>query len=106
MLLSILALPVGGGFVPAFVGLIASAAAARINRPLPGWWERLPRNVLRPLAALWPWPLVGLVAWAPGSWLLGYFFNEFMLNLGFVLFFCCGLGLPLLVMMSALARDR
>ncbi len=49
LLLSLLALGVGGGFVPAFIAIIASMAATRIHAPP----DRKRRWLL---AALWPWP--------------------------------------------------
>jgi hypothetical protein len=99
IMLSVLALLVGGGFVPVFISIIAGVAATRIHAPPVQKQRRL-------LAALWPWPLVVLAVWAPGAWLLVHFFNQFMLDYGFVLFFCFDLGLPLLIVMSALVRDR
>ena len=98
IMLAVLALLVGGGFVPTFIAFIASMAAVRIHAS-PSQKRRLL------LAALWPWALVVLIIWAPSSWLLGHFFNQFMLNLGFVLFFCFDLGLPLLIVFSAHSHD-
>ncbi|MBN2502253.1 MAG: hypothetical protein JXB38_15830 [Anaerolineales bacterium] len=98
IVLSMLALLVGGGFVPVFISIIAGVAATRIHAPL--GQKRRPL-----LAALWPWPLVVLAVWAPGAWLLGHFFNQFMLDVGFVFFLCFDFGLPLLIVFSARAHD-
>jgi hypothetical protein len=64
----------GGGFFPPLIGLIAGAAGTQINRPLNGQ----PGSVARLAARLWPWPLVVLVAWLLGQFLVGYFFNDFL----------------------------
>jgi len=51
--LSILLLPVGGGFAPPVLGLILGAAAGGINAPLNWWRDHLPAELLRWLADLW-----------------------------------------------------
>jgi protein-S-isoprenylcysteine O-methyltransferase Ste14 len=86
---ALLALLVGGGFVPVFIGLVA--AVARRPGTLPA---RLPRLAF--LAALWPWPLVLMALWLPGSWLLGHFFGPAMLSVGGLLFLVFDIGLPVL----------
>jgi hypothetical protein len=97
-------IPVGGGFVPAFIGIFAGVAGTRIHAP-PTWWRRRsPKTILR-LSQLWPWTIILLVAWIPGSWILGYFLGDLMLSLGIVFFLCFDLLLPLLIVFSALARD-
>lgn len=87
--LSLLALLVGGGFVPVFIGLIAAIASRGLGRPPAP--PRLPF-----LAALWPWPLVVMALWLPGSWLLGHFFGAAMLSVGGLLFLVFDIGLPVL----------
>ncbi len=73
--LSVVLLLFGGGFFPPLFGLIGAAAATQINRPLPAIGSS---GVLRFAATLWPWPLVVLVAWGLGQFLVGYFFNDFL----------------------------
>ena len=100
-LLSLLMLPVGGGFVPVFVGLVAAVTARRLGapvRPGGGGW--------RILSALWPWPLVLMTVWMPGSWLLGHFFGAAMLALGGLLFFVCDAGMPVLAALAGVAASR
>jgi hypothetical protein len=96
--LALLALLVGGGFVPVFIGLVAAAAGSLGRSP-----ARLPRLAF--LAALWPWPLVLLALWLPGSWLLGHFFGPAMLSVGGLLFLVFDIGLPVLAAASAIARN-
>jgi len=95
--LALAMLPVRASFVAPFTGLIAGAARARIGAP-PDWWRaRLSARAERPLAALWPWPLVLRVAWFPGGWILGYLVPSLILRLGLLLFFAFDLGLPLVL---------
>lgn len=92
--LSILALLVGGGFVPVFIGLVA--ATASILGRAPTRPTRLPF-----LAMLWPWLLALMALWLPGSWLLGYFFGPAMLSVGELLFLVFDIGLPVLAVVSS-----
>jgi len=55
ILLSILMLLVGGGFGSPIVGVLAGVAGTGIDAPLTGWRTRLPANLRRFLARLWPW---------------------------------------------------
>ena len=97
-LLSLLMLPVGGGFVPVWIGLVAAAAAGGLRVPVkPGG------AVWRILAALWPWPLWLMAVWAPGSWLLGHLFGPAMLALGGLLFLVFDVGMPVLAAFSGFA---
>jgi len=105
ILLSILMLLVGGGFIPAFTGIIAGVAGTRINSSFDFWRTRLSGSTLSFLAKLWPWTLIAFVVWSLGGWILGYFFNQAMIELSFVLFFFCDLGLPLLTALTGFARD-
>jgi len=101
ILLSVVLLLFGGGFFPPLFGLISAAAATQINKPLPAD----ARGSLVGLASrLWPWPLVLLVAWGLGQFVVGYFFNDLLQN-------TMGISLPLFVAMlplsiyAAYARD-
>jgi len=104
MMLSVLIILVGGGFVPALIGIISGAAGTRIHTPLTWWRERSPKTITL-LSKLWPWFLILLIVWFPGSWIVGYFFNPVILNLGFVFFLCFDIGLPLLIVFSGVAYD-
>jgi hypothetical protein len=88
-MLSVLALLVGGGFVPVFIGLIAVIASCSQESP-----PAQPR--LASLAPVWLWTLVLMVLWLPGSWLLGHFFGLAMLSVGGLLFLVFDIGLPVL----------
>jgi hypothetical protein len=80
ILLSIALLLVGGGLFPPVIGIIAGVVATKINAPV----TRRPGSVLSFFAKLWPWPLVAFFVWAFGQFVVGYFFNEFLLKSGFL----------------------
>ena len=98
LLLSMLLLPLGGGFIPAFIGVIAGIAGTRIDNP-PKWkWAFF-------LANLWSWALMLLVLWFPSSWIMGYFFGQAMLDLGTFLFLFFDIGLPVFILISGFLYD-
>ncbi|MFO7632194.1 MAG: hypothetical protein R6W76_06635, partial [Caldilinea sp.] len=100
-MLSVLALLVGGGFVPAFIGIVAAVTASRLRSPInldgTGW---------RIVSVLWPWPLVLMALWLPGSWLLGDYFSEAMLARSSLLFVVLDIGLPVLAALSGFASGQ
>lgn len=99
--LSLLALLVGGGFVPVFIGLVATVTGRLRGAPVKsggaGW---------RILSTVWPWPLALMALWLPGSWLLGHFFSEAMLAASGLLFLVFDAGLPVVAAVSAFGREK
>ncbi len=93
ILLSLVMLLVGGGFVSCFIGVIAGAAGTRIYAPL-SWWRARPSNILHLLAKLWPWAAIVLALWFPSAWVLGHYFNQSMQNVNKLLFCSLILGFP------------
>jgi len=85
--LSILLLFIGGGFIPPYIGLISGIAGTRINTPLHFWRMRSSGRTTMCMAALWPWTLIVFTAWPAGMWIIGHFFNQTLINIGFVNFF-------------------
>jgi hypothetical protein len=79
ILLSVFMLLVGGGVGPPIMGILAGVSGLGINAPLSWWRKRLPVNIRRFLAALWPWILgIGVingVFLVIGSVILVYFFD-------------------------------
>jgi hypothetical protein len=61
LILSIVLFLVGGGSPPIFLGVVASAVATRINKPLKWWRSHLSVNVRGFLAKLWPWSIIVFV---------------------------------------------
>jgi hypothetical protein len=104
ILLSILQLLVGGGFVSPFYGIIAGAAGTWITSPLTWWHAHLSGTPLHVLAAFGIGPIIVILVWLPAEWILGHFFNEFMLSLAMPLF-VFNLALVLLAVVAGLARD-
>lgn len=100
MLLCVALLLVGGGVVPPVIGLIAGAVATRIHAPLNG----RPGGVTRFLAGLWPWPLVAFFICAFGQFVVGYTFNEFLRQNGFLILILLP-GLLVLSVFCGTARD-
>ena len=74
------------------IGFIGGAAGTKINKPLAGKPGRLTRSA----AKLWPWPLVILMAWLLGQFVVGYFFNDFLQSI-------MGYGLLLILSMLPLS---
>ena len=61
LLLSIVLFLVGGGSPPIFLGVVASAVATRINKPLKWWHAHLSVNARGFLAKLWPLSIIAFV---------------------------------------------
>lgn len=99
--LSLLALLVGGGFVPVWIGLVAAVTVRLLGVPV-----KPDRTDWRTVSTLWPWPLVLMALWLPGSWLLGHFFSAAMLSAGNLLFLVFDIGMPILAAASGLAHTE
>jgi hypothetical protein len=80
MLLSIALLLAGGGLFPPVIGFVAGVVATRIDVPV----TRQPGRVLSFLARWWPWPLVAFFVWAFGQFVVGYFFNDLLMQSSFL----------------------
>jgi hypothetical protein len=98
--LSIALLLVGGGLFPPLIGIVAGMVGTRIHAPVAGKTTPLSRF----LAALWPWSLIAFFVWVFGQFVIGYFFNDFLMNSGFLIPGLI-LGLMALAIASAFARD-
>jgi hypothetical protein len=105
ILLSLIQLLVGGGFIPIPVIIIAGVVGTRIHAPLTWWRAHLSARSRRFLAALWPWSLIAYFILNLGQFMLGSFFNEFMLHLSVILGVVLPLGLVLLTVLTAFAYD-
>jgi hypothetical protein len=104
ILLSIIQLLVGGGYISPILCFIAGLVGTRIQAPFT-WWRAHPSFLWqRFLATLWPWSLIFPVIPMAGYVIHGYFFNEFMLML-FLPTIVITLGLLLLTVLTAFAHD-
>ena len=104
ILLSLVMLMVGGGFVSTFSGVIAGMAGTRIYAPL-AWWRARPRNILHLLEKLWPWVAIVMGLWFLAAWVLGYYFSQNMQKMSPILFLVFDIGLPILIVFSGFAVD-
>jgi hypothetical protein len=103
VLLPIGLIPVGGGFVPAWLGILAGTTATQIRRPPPA---QSPNAMMRLLARFWPVSVLVLIAWFPSGWLLGAVLPDVMSTLALPLFLVFIVLLPLLTAFSAVSYDR
>jgi hypothetical protein len=104
ILLCIPLLLFGGGIFPPLIGIIAGALGTRIHKPLNPEGSRLSGGLLRFLALLWPWSLALYVGWVWGQWVIGHFFNEWLLANGYLIIVIV-LGTLLLTVVTTYAYD-
>jgi hypothetical protein len=90
----------GGGIFPPVIGIIGGVIGTRINKPL----KKQPDPVWRMLAKLWPWTLVVFFVWLFGQFVIGYFFNEFLME-NAVLIPVLILGLLVVSILSGYGHD-
>lgn len=101
ILLSVVLLLVGGGFFPPLIGITGGIAGTLINKPL----DKKPAGGLARFAArLWPWPLVVLVGWSLGQYLVGYLANDFLKSVMGLALLLIVIPLPLSIWVG-FARD-
>jgi hypothetical protein len=94
IVLSVILLLVGGGFFPPLIGLFGGTAGTMINKPRGGKSTGI---VFRFGAMLWPWPLVIFIAWMPAQFLMGTFFNDFLMSIMGIVLLIILISLPLSV---------
>ena len=104
ILLSIPLLLFGGGIFPPLIAIIAGAIGTRINKPPNPAGSRLSGGILRFLAVLWPWALALYLLWILGQWVIGYFFNDWLLANGAIIIVMV-LGTLALTVITACAHD-
>jgi hypothetical protein len=104
ILLCIPLLLFGGGIAPPLIGTIAGALGTRIHKPLDPPASRLRGGLLGFLVALWPWSLIVQVAWLLGQWVIGHFFNDWLIANGYLIIVMV-LGTLLLTVVTSYAHD-
>lgn len=101
-LLFILLFLFGGGFVPPFIGIISSTYYVI--------WKRTNMNNMQPsfliklIANLWIYLISVLMLWLPSSWIFGWIFPVFMLQISSATFIILNIILPILILVSANLR--
>jgi hypothetical protein len=103
--LSLCLLLFGGGIFPPVIGIIGGIVATQINVPAKVDRHNKPSAITRLCAQMWPWPLVAFFVWLFGQFVIGYYFNNFLLNSGFLIPGLI-LGLMFLSIASAFAYDK
>lgn len=101
MVLCLTLLLFGGGLLPPLIGTFGGVLASRINAPV----TKPPTRLTRALAMLWPWALIIFIIGLFSQFVIGHFFNAFMLNSGFLIPTLI-LGFLFLSIISAVAYDR
>jgi hypothetical protein len=90
----------GGGIFPPVIGIIGGVVGTKINTPL----RKQPGPVWRMLAKAWPWAIVLFFGWLFGQFVIGYFFNEFLME-NLVLWAVLFLGLLVLSILAGYGHD-
>jgi hypothetical protein len=103
LLLAVLTVPFGGGFVPAYIGMVSGIAAA--HRHTVDNRKHTFSQVRCALSQSWSWALGLLILWFPGSWLAGYFFPQCMLAMSGFFFLFFDLGLPMWVAFTGYTKE-
>lgn len=104
IVLAIIQLLVGGGYISFTLCFIAGLVGTRIQNPFT-WWLAHPSFLWQSfLAKWWPWSLIFPVIPVAGYVIHGFFVNEFLLML-YLLTIAITLGLLLLAVLSAFAHD-
>jgi hypothetical protein len=99
LLLSLAMLLFGGGIFPPLIGMAGGAMGARINAPIAWWRRRFSGGAGRFLAALWPWTVIVFLVGLLGQFVVGHFFNDFLLQNGALILVL----IPLLLVVTVLS---
>lgn len=91
----------GGGIFPPVIGIIGGVVGTRINTPL----KRQTGAVWKILAKLWPWAIIVYFVFLFGQFVIGYFFNEFLMENGAVLIPVLILGLLVVSILAGYGHD-
>jgi len=98
-LLFILLFLFGGGFVPPFIGIISSTyyvikKESKLNNKQPSFLRKL-------IAKLWIYLISVLIFWLPSSWVIGWIFPAFRLQISSATFIMFDIILPILILVAA-----
>ena len=104
VLLSMGLLLFGGGLFPPLIGTIAGLTGTWINKPLTWTRDHFSGGLSRGLSKLYPWALIAYLVLVFGQFVIGYFFNDWLIaNMGSNVLLI--MGLLLLAVVSAFAHD-
>jgi len=89
----------GGGFVPPFIGIISSVYYAIQKRSSMN--TKQPTLLRKLFAKLWIYLISVLIFWFPSSWIIGWIFHEFRLQISSATFIMFDIFLPILILTTA-----
>ena len=88
----------GGGFVPPFIGIITSSYYVIRKKTI---MNKQPSLLRKQIAKLWIYLISALILWLPSSWIIGWVFPAFMLQISSVTFIMFDIILPILILVAA-----
>ncbi|MDW7739790.1 MAG: hypothetical protein SCJ97_07005 [Bacillota bacterium] len=88
----------GGGFVPPFIGIITSSYYVIKKKSS---MNKQPSFLRKLIAKLWIYLISALILWLPSSWIIGWIFPAFMLQISSVTFIMLDIILPILILVAA-----
>lgn len=88
----------GGGFVPPFIGIITSSYYVIKKKSS---MNKQPSFLRKIIAKLWIYLISALILWLPSSWIIGWIFPAFMLQISSVTFIMFDIMLPILILVAA-----
>jgi hypothetical protein len=91
----------GGGIFPPLIGIVGGLIGMKINTPL----KKQPGPIWNVLASAWPWTVILFFIWLFSQFVVGYFFNNFIMENGAVALPFLILGLMVLSTFSAYGYD-
>jgi hypothetical protein len=91
----------GGGIFPPVIGIAGGLVGMKINSPM----KKQPGTVWRVLAALWPWILILYFVLLFSQFVIGYFFNDFVIEHGAAAVPLLILGLLVLSVLAGYGHD-
>jgi len=89
----------GGGFIPPFIGIISSAYYAIQKRS--NMSTKQPTLLRKQIAKLWIYLIAALIFWLPSSWIIGWIFPVFRLQISSATFIMFDIFLPILILATA-----
>lgn len=91
----------GGGIFPPVIGMVGGLVGTKINTPM----KQQPGTIWKVLAALWPWILIVYFVLLFSQFVIGYLFNDFMMEKGAAAIPLMILGLLALSVLAAYGHD-
>lgn len=91
----------GGGIFPPVIGIVGGLMGRKINSPVKQQFG----PVWRMLAKLWPWSIILYFVFLFGQFVIGYFFNEWLMESGALLLPLLILGLLMVSVLTAHGHD-